>query len=61
MNMLGLQIIFIVALILGILSLFGLDEWVCRFIAGTICIVYFGFMLGIGIYIAMLAVRMVPL
>lgn len=52
MNMLVLEIVAMIALILGMLSLFGLEDWVIKFIVATIALAYSGFMLGVGFYLA---------
>lgn len=54
MNTLAFEIIAIVAVILGMLSLFGLEDWVIKFIVATIALAYSGFMLGVGFYLATL-------
>ena len=59
MNMLGLEVLVIVALILGILSLFGLSEKVVLFIIYTITVVYFGFLFGAGVYLAAMFIQAV--
>jgi hypothetical protein len=61
MNILALQVMAIIALTLMILSLFGLENWVVKFITATITLAYFGFMLGVGFYLATLFVQMVTL
>jgi hypothetical protein len=61
MTMLALQVMFIVVLVLLILYLFGLEELVIKFIAAAVALIYCGFMLGVGFYLANLVVQMVTL